>query len=128
MAKRITGTQAKEPTFSVKALLKFEIAGERIEDDYRVHYRGLSSKVLREMFIDPEGEEVTDENRNAVAEQLATLIMCIDDIVDIDEETEEATHSVIDVAFLDGLTLENLKSINDAIKNDINPPKATPVS
>jgi hypothetical protein len=124
MARRITAQRAKNPTFTVEAVLTFEIEGERFTDTYKIIYNGLSARIMRELLDDvpDEGDEITEENRNAVAAQLAQLVADIPDITN-DEGTGPAT---FDAAFFDGLTLHNLKAINDAVRNDINPPKAQP--
>lgn len=125
MARKVTAKQVSEkPTFTTEAALAFEIDGERITDVYKIVYFALSSKVMRVLIDDPETDEVTDENRNAVAEQLAILISHMPDITEADNETPAR----LDAAFYDGLSLTNLKAINDAVKNDINPPKAQPAS
>lgn len=129
MARRVTKKQAAvEPTFTVKANLEFEIDGERFKDDYKIHYFALSSIKYRELIDDSQIEDVNDENRNIVAEQLAILVSHIDDIVDVDEETQAETHAPMNVEFFDGLALQNLKAIYVAVNTDINPPKAQPAS
>ena len=125
MGRKVTKKQAaSDPTFTTSAMLEFEIEGERFTDEYEIVYFALSSKVLRVLCDDPEGVEVTEKNRNVVAEQLAVLVKQIPDITGDDGETP----AVCDAAFFDGLSLPNLKAINDAVKDDINPKKAQPDS
>jgi hypothetical protein len=124
MARKVKKQDAQTPTFTVEAVLEFEDGGERFSDTYKIIYHGLSAKLMRGLLEDDGTDEVTEENRNVVAEQLAQLVACIPDITEDDGETP----ATLDAAFYDGLILKNLKAINDAVKHDINPPKAQPGS
>jgi hypothetical protein len=120
MARKVTKQQLSEnPTFTVKAELSFEVEGERIKDSYEIIYYALSSKVMREITDDPDAE-VTDKNRNVVAEQLAAIVKQIPDVVDEDSEGNEIP-AAMTTEFFDGLSLDNLNSIFLAIRDDISP-------
>lgn len=124
MARKVTRKTATEPVFVVEAKLEFAVDGEKFADTYKVHYRGLSAARMRDLD-DVEGEGVTEKNRSAVARQLGQLVVRIDDVQD-DENAELPAKT--DTAFFDEMILPNLKSVFEAIKADIDPPKAKPAS
>ena len=84
--------------------------GARQSESVRVAYRAMSLRLSREL-----GNE--DLDKKGLCEQLARIVVSLPDIVGDDEKPIEPT-----VDFFDSLDIENLRAINKAIGEDINPP------
>jgi hypothetical protein len=111
---KIKGNKLTDAKRSVNVTFFFEDDnGERQEIKTKVIYRALSPKLLRELA---DMTEASEENRRAVAEQLAKVVYQLPDVVGEDDQPIK-----VDVDFFDALSFDNLTAINKAIQEDIHP-------
>ena len=107
----IKATNVLNTRRTVKVKLAFEADGERRVEEVRVVYRGMSLKFAREF------EGASDEDRQEVITQLTKIVVGLPDILGDDDQPIAPTAD-----FFESLEIENLRTISDAIGNDINPP------
>jgi hypothetical protein len=109
---KINAAKLADATRTATAALTFEDEGVRQTDNFKVEYRALSPRMMREL-----SDTVVDENdRVDIVKYLLKVVRSMPEVVG-----EDGQPIILTEGFFDTMDSSNLKSIFKAIQDDVSP-------